>query len=573
MPPDTIPPATREQMMPSEKILIVDDDEDILLIVQTILASAGYSAMTARNGREGVDTAIELRPDLILLDVMMPELSGWEVCTTLKNAPETRQIPIVMLTVKSEIRDLITGMQVGADDYITKPFTRRKLLSTVRRLLDERGEAPPAYLPSENEEVRFKNLLFDGVTELPTVPIIIDALRDRLLDNRDLGVLFIDVEQYSHIEETYGWEVFDALLRHTGKALRRMLGTVFATEDFVAVNRAGGSDFYVFTSMEPGEDALARLQRKARQVEESLRGALDESFGPRIHKRIGVFVGYSVIHSNPQMRVERLVYRALRQAIGIATTKEEERQSNLREIFQDILRKRRIRTVYQPIFDLNTMELHGHEALTRGPLETAFESPELLFQFAGDHDAIWELEQLCIESAAVHYQAGPGGNLFLNVEADSITALTTRRETMDLLLRLKQRVVIEVTERSAIRDVPVFREALAALREKGFRIAIDDAGSGYASLQSIAELRPNYLKVANTLVTGLHGDTIKRDVVEMLVNLARRIDAVCVAEGIETPEDLEECRRLGIPYGQGFYLGVPEEIPAAGPARDFVRTK
>jgi EAL domain-containing protein (putative c-di-GMP-specific phosphodiesterase class I)/DNA-binding response OmpR family regulator len=560
-------------MMPSEKILIVDDDEDILLIVQTILASAGYSAMTARNGREGVDTAIELRPDLILLDVMMPELSGWEVCTTLKNAPETRQIPIVMLTVKSEIRDLITGMQVGADDYITKPFTRRKLLSTVRKLLDERGEAPPAYLPSENEEVRFKNLLFDGVTELPTVPIIIDALRDRLLDNRDLGVLFIDVEQYSHIEETYGWEVFDALLRHTGKALRRMLGTVFATEDFVAVNRAGGSDFYVFTSMEPGEDALARLQRKARQVEESLRGALDESFGPRIHKRIGVFVGYSVIHSNPQMRVERLVYRALRQAIGIATTKEEERQSNLREIFQDILRKRRIRTVYQPIFDLNTMELHGHEALTRGPLETAFESPELLFQFAGDHDAIWELEQLCIESAAVHYQAGPGGNLFLNVEADSITALTGRRETLEILLRLKQRVVIEVTERSAIRDIPVFREALAALREKGFRIAIDDAGSGYASLQSIAELRPNYLKVANTLVTGLHGDTIKRDVVEMLVNLARRIDAVCVAEGIETPEDLEECRRLGIPYGQGFYLGVPEEVPAAGPARDFVRTK
>ncbi|MEP6767441.1 MAG: response regulator, partial [Acidobacteriota bacterium] len=233
--------------MTAEKILIVDDDEDILLIVQTILASAGYSAMTAHNGREGVDMALELRPDLILLDVMMPELSGWEVCTTLKNAPETRQIPIAMLTVKSEIRDLITGMQVGADDYITKPFTRRKLLSTVRKLLDDRGEEVPAYIPSENEEVRFKNLLFDGVTELPTVPIIIDALRDRLLDNRDLGVLFIDVEQYSHIEETYGWEVFDALLRHTGKALRRMLGTVFATEDFVAVNRAGGSDFYVFT--------------------------------------------------------------------------------------------------------------------------------------------------------------------------------------------------------------------------------------------------------------------------------------------------------------------------------------
>src|SRR6201987_257684 len=162
--------------MASEKILIVDDDEDVLLIVQTILDNAGYSAILARNGREGVEKAIESSPDLILLDVMMPELSGWEVCTTLKSAPETRQIPIAMLTVKSEIRDLITGMQVGADDYVTKPFTRRRLLTAVRKLLDERGQASsPAYLPTEKEDVRFRNLLFDPITELPTVPVIIDA--------------------------------------------------------------------------------------------------------------------------------------------------------------------------------------------------------------------------------------------------------------------------------------------------------------------------------------------------------------------------------------------------------------
>jgi len=117
--------------------------------------------------------------------------------------------------------------------------------------------------------------------------------------------------------------------------------------------------------------------------------------------------------------------------------------------------------------------------------------------------------------------------------------------------------------------VPVFRSALARLRELGFQIAIDDAGSGYASLQAIAELRPDFIKVANTLITGLRTDSIKRDVVEMLVNLSGRIEAVCVAEGIETPEDLEECRRLGIPYGQGFYLGVPSEKAAGAAAREF----
>ena len=556
--------------MAAEKILIVDDDEDVLLIVQTILDNAGYTALLARNGREGVEQAIGAKPDLILLDVMMPELSGWEVCTTLKSAPETRQIPIAMLTVKAEIRDLITGMQVGADDYITKPFTRKKLLSTVRRLLDEKRETPPSFLTAENEEMRFKNLLFDTVTELPTVPVIVDALRDRLLDNRDMGVLYIDVEQYSHIEEAYGWEVFDSLLRHTARTLRRMFGTIFAAEDFVAVNRAGGSDFYVFASLDGGDDAAVRLQRKARQVEESLRGSLDEAFGARIHKRIGVFVGHALLRPSPQMRAERLVYRALRQAIGVATTKEEERQTLLRETFKDILRRRRVRTVYQAIFRLETLDLFGHEALTRGPVDSAFESPELLFQFAGEQEATWDLEQLCLASSASHYAPVAPGHLFINVEASSVARLPREGpQAIAPLFAMRHPVVLEVTERSAIRDLPVFREALAELRARGFRVAIDDAGSGYASLQAIAELKPDFIKVANTLVTGLRSDTIKRDVVEMLVNLAKRIDAVCVAEGIETPEDLEQCRRLGIPYGQGFYLGVPAETPADAPAREF----
>ncbi len=557
--------------MAAERILIVDDDEDVLLIVQTILDNAGYTTAVARNGREGVEKAMDQTPDLILLDVMMPELSGWEVCTTLKSAAETRHIPIAMLTVKSEIRDLITGMQVGADDYITKPFTRKKLLSTVKRLLEEERPSSPVFPGSENEELRFQNLLFDAVTELPTVPVIIDALRDRLLDNREMGVLYIDVEQYSHIEEAYGWEIFDGLLKHTARTLRRMVGTVFATEDFVAVNRAGGSDFYVFASLEPGEDAVVRLQRKARQVEESLRGSLDEAFGARIHKRIGVFVGHALLRPNPQLRVERLVYRGLRQAIAVATTKEEERQGHLRESFRDILRKERIRTVYQPIFQLEQLDLFGHEALTRGPADTAFESPELLFQFAAENEAVWELEKLCLASSASRYAPSDGdGLLFINVEAETITALSySGSESVPALFAQKHPVVLEVTERSAIRDIAVFRNALTTLRRLGFRIAIDDAGSGYASLQAIAELRPDYIKVANTLITGLRSDSIKRDVVEMLVNLSRRIDAVCVAEGIETPEDLDECRKLGIPYGQGFYLGVPAETPADEPAREF----
>lgn len=117
--------------------------------------------------------------------------------------------------------------------------------------------------------------------------------------------------------------------------------------------------------------------------------------------------------------------------------------------------------MYQPIFDLNTMDVFGHEALTRGPVDTAFESPELLFEFAGEHEATWDLEQLCIASSAGHYGGPEAGLLFINVEADSVTALASRPAALVPLEHLRHRVVLEVTERSAIRDVPVFREALA----------------------------------------------------------------------------------------------------------------
>lgn len=550
--------------MNERRILIVDDDEDILLIVQTLLTNAGYAPILARNGREGIEQATALQPDVILLDVTMPQMSGWEVCATLKNLPETSSIPIVMLTVKSEIKDLITGMQVGADDYITKPFTKRHLLETVERLL-EPGEGPrSAFLPRDTGDARTRNLLFDTVSGLPTIPVIVDALREWLLVDQEVGVLFIDFEKYAHIEDYYGWEVFDDVLREAAKALKRLLGTLFSTEDLIAINRPSGSEFYVFLSVPPGlrgDEILERLQRKARQIEESLRETLSEKFEHRIQRKIGLYVGYAKLLYSPQVRLERLVYRALREAITVASTKEGERAALLREQFKDVLVHRQIETLYQPIIDLETGGVFAHEALSRGPADSPFENPEMLFDYALKSDQVWSLEKICMQFSAERFVGKRPGMLFVNVETELIHALKSRgHEVLQPLLAIQSGVVLEITERAAIRDYDLFRESVRVLRELGFRIAIDDAGSGYASLQSIAELRPQYLKISNYLVTGLHEDSIKRDVVEMLVRLAARIDAETVAEGIETEAEKAEVKRLGVTYGQGYLLGRPAPL-------------
>jgi EAL domain-containing protein (putative c-di-GMP-specific phosphodiesterase class I)/DNA-binding response OmpR family regulator len=550
--------------MTDRRILIVDDDEDILLIVQTLLRNAGYSATVARNGKEGIDLATAQRPDLILLDVMMPQLSGWEVCATLKNIPETCGTPIVMLTVKSEIKDLITGMQVGANDYVTKPFTKKKLLDTIERLLDGKATQRIDFLPKETTDLRARNLLFDSVTGLATIPVIVDALRDKLMVDQEVGVLFVDVEKYSHIEDFYGWEVFDEVLKEASRALKRLLGTLFASEDLISINRPSGSEFYVFLSLPsgvPSDVTLERLQRKSKQLEETLRQQISDKFQNRIHRRIGLYVGYARIRYSPQVRLERLVYRALREAMSIASSREGEGAALLREQFRDIVNHQRIDTLYQPIVDLKTGRTFAYEALSRGPADSSFESPEVLFDYALKTDQVWNLERICMGYSARRFVGKRDGMLFVNVETQLIHELKSRgHDVLQPLLQIQNGVVLEITERAAIRDFNLFRESVSVLRGLGFKIAIDDAGSGYASLQSIAELRPNFLKISNYLVTGLHEDSIKRDVVEMLVKLAARIDAQTVAEGIETEEELDEVKRLGVTYGQGFLLGRPEPI-------------
>jgi len=121
--------------MAREMVLVVEDDEDIQELIRYNLAQAGYRVMVAGTGEEGVKAARAKTPDLVLLDIMLPGMDGLEVCRILSAQSETRQIPIIMLTAKGEEADIITGLQMGADDYITKPFSPRVLLARIKVVL------------------------------------------------------------------------------------------------------------------------------------------------------------------------------------------------------------------------------------------------------------------------------------------------------------------------------------------------------------------------------------------------------------------------------------------------------
>ncbi len=125
----------------AKKILAVDDERHILRLVQINLEKAGYEVITANNGREAVEKVRAEHPDLVVMDVMMPEMTGFEALQALKEDPATSSIPVVMLTAKAQDADVFHGWQSGADLYLTKPFNPLELLTFVKRILDAQAEA------------------------------------------------------------------------------------------------------------------------------------------------------------------------------------------------------------------------------------------------------------------------------------------------------------------------------------------------------------------------------------------------------------------------------------------------
>jgi EAL domain-containing protein (putative c-di-GMP-specific phosphodiesterase class I) len=186
----------------------------------------------------------------------------------------------------------------------------------------------------------------------------------------------------------------------------------------------------------------------------------------------------------------------------------------------------------------------------------------MLFAFAREAKLAWGLEAIALEAALRRLRNADlrDRKFLLNLEAEMFGETEFRiHEMAAFFAEHRGHFVFELTERAAIEDYAVFRRLLDEFREKGIELPIDDAGSGYATLEAIAALSPDYLKITKGLVSTLGGEPIKQDLVKMLVDLSGKINSKTIAEGIETIEEYEMCRELGIDLLQGFYLARPRE--------------
>jgi len=259
--------------------------------------------------------------------------------------------------------------------------------------------------------------------------------------------------------------------------------------------------------------------------------------------------------------IKELVARmrvALRR-VGVEVSPEGRDKEAQFEALRRIIAEKDVSCLFQPVVHFPSRSVFGYEALTRGPQGSDLAAPARLFALAEEAELLFELEKVCREKILLAAKDLPPDKvLFLNLNPRLVG---DPRSQAGNLFKSRQiglgEMVLEITERTAIKDFETFREALERLKGLGLRVAIDDAGSGYSSLRAIAELRPEFLKVDMSIVRDVDKEEVKQSLVETILHLAGRTGSLTIAEGIEREEEYRTLADLGVEYGQGYFFARP----------------
>jgi EAL domain-containing protein (putative c-di-GMP-specific phosphodiesterase class I)/GGDEF domain-containing protein len=415
------------------------------------------------------------------------------------------------------------------------------------------------------DAAKLQELGLDHVTGLPTVPLLLDSIKQQLQEKKQLGLICVDVVRYSRIEEIYGWQAYDGLMKGLASIIKELPGHCLRDADSVSRLMISGSAFVLLISPPRRKTALedddfAQIKRR---VKDHLEERIRQKLSPSLHETFGCYVGGAVLKETEQLSPDRLIYRGLESALQEAEDEQAKDAGKRARVLQQIIEEERIHILYQPIVNLATRQIIGYEALSRGPAETEFERPGKLFRVAYEADLVLKLERLCRRKALQGAERlAPRHLLFLNVEPESVEDFQLRQVVSGDLLEPNlslQQIVLEITERSAVTSFGAFSDTVEYFRGLGFKISIDDASGGYTSLQCVAELIPDFVKADMSLTRGIDKDPVKQQLVRTFSNLAERANVTMAAEGIETIEEYKTLIKLGVQVGQGYLLAYPAE--------------
>lgn len=400
--------------------------------------------------------------------------------------------------------------------------------------------------------------------EISTCDSLIEKIKGILITNSTLSLLYIDCSKIAKIEQMFGKKIYKDMLKEIKGAVLAMKSQELMREDIVTMDNLEGSEFLIFISKKAEEkdfhgegfDALCK------RISDYLNNAVFPIVFPYLKTKPKITVGYSTILHNPLIKEERLINKLKEDAKLMADYREFKRLMNAKEKIQELIIKEDISTVFHPVVDLKTLEIIGYEALSRGPENTEYESPAVLFDAAAEADLLFELDRLCRKKALLNARSiSPRYKLFINCLPSAIHDPEFKDEYLKSFIKEvainPANIILEVTEREAVENFDSLKKAVTYYSDTSFAIAVDDTGSGFSSLEMVVELKPKFIKLAMSVIRGIDTSILKQELINAINSLSEKIKSITIAEGIETKEELRALQDIGIPYGQGFLFAHP----------------
>jgi len=412
----------------------------------------------------------------------------------------------------------------------------------------------------------YKDFYFNNNLSLPTVIKEYQYLEKVLIKHQYLACITAQVEHLQKIEYQYGSDLYNKMLFRITTLLKDLKEKDFRDDDIFVVDLVELDTFVIFLSSprDKKTQLLDHLEKIAERVRISLEQEVFHMFYPYLKEYCRPSIGYSLIIKNPMINNLRLIMQLINSSRQMGVFLSHKRDYMSKYLLQKIIIEQKIYTVFQPIVNMTTLEIIGHEALSRGPSDTEFDSPLLLFTFASECGLSFELDRLCRRKAFEtirHLKTDK--KIFVNTLTMTIHDPEFRGVYLEELLKdLKIKpgnVIFEVSEKMAIDNYDMFRAALKDYTDIGIVHASDDIGTGHSDLERIMELKPGFMKIDLSFVKDIDKSYIKQEIVKAMVLLAKSINSIIIAEGVETPEEFEKLKELDVPFGQGYYFARPED--------------
>ncbi len=601
---------------PKGNILIVDDKQANLRLLSEALNEQGYKVRCVINGQRCLKAVQTIPPDLILLDIMMPDMDGYEVCQKLKADRKIREIPVIFLSALDEVIDKVRAFEVGGVDYITKPFQLEEVLvrvenqlalqsakAEIRRLnaeLEQRVCQRTTQLQGRTEQLETANralereindhrqtqkqlqhmALHDGLTSLPNRILFTNRLeqainRTKRRSNYLFAVLFLDCDRFKVVNDSLGHLVGDQLLIAVARRLELCLRPV----DTIA--RLGGDEFAILLEkLEDLSDAASVAERLNQELALPFYIDKREIF---INASIGIVLG-TKDYQRPEVLLrdaDTAMYRA--KELGKARYQVFDRCMHdcaqkilqLETDLQLAMARKEFTVHYQPIVSLATGRIIEFEALLRWyHPQRGFISPVEFIPLAEESGLIvpigmWVLREACRQARAWQNQGLTQLPLKIGVNL-SVKQFSQPDliEQLDQILAETQldgqSLKLEITESAIMDNGEVATELLQKLRSRRIQLSIDDFGTGYSSLSYLHRFPVDTLKIDRSFISRICENGKNQEVVRAIVTLAHHLGMTVMAEGVETAQQFDLLRKMGCELGQGYFFSKPLEQESAG---------